>query len=160
MYNNGEFHTVRGYEILDKGKKLLTNSMEDYLEMIYRTSIEEGYTRINLLAEALNVQASSVTKMVQKLNKLGLIKYEKYGIIQLTDDGREIGIFLMKRHRTIEDFLRLIGLEENILLNTELIEHNVTSDALYKIEMLNSFFQNYPEVLEKYEEYRKIHNEE
>ena len=160
MYNNGEFHTVRGYEILDKGKKLLTNSMEDYLEMIYRTSIEEGYTRINLLAEALNVQASSVTKMVQKLNKLGLIKYEKYGIIQLTDDGREIGIFLMKRHRTIEDFLRLIGLEENILLNTELIEHNVTSDALYKIEILNSFFQNYPEVLEKYEEYRRIHNEE
>lgn len=160
MYNNGEFHTVRGYEILDKGRKLLTNSMEDYLEMIYRTSIKDGYTRINLLAEALNVQASSVTKMVQKLNKLGLIKYEKYGIIQLTEDGREIGIFLMKRHRTIEDFLRLVGLEENILLNTELIEHNVTSDALYKIEMLNSFFQNYPEVLEKYEEYRRIHNEE
>ena len=160
MYNNGEFHTVRGYEILDKGKKLLTNSMEDYLEMIYRTSIEEGYTRINLLAEALNVQASSVTKMVQKLNKLGLIKYEKYGIIQLTEDGKGIGIFLMKRHKTIEGFLKLIGLEENILLNTELIEHNVTSDALYKIEMLNSFFQNHPEVLEKYEGYRRMHNGE
>lgn len=33
--NNKDFHTVRGYEILGKQKKVLTHSMEDYLEMIY-----------------------------------------------------------------------------------------------------------------------------
>lgn len=157
MNNSGEFHTVRGYEILGKGKKLLTNSMEDYLEMIYRSSIKEGYTRINILADALNVQASSATKMVQKLTKLGFLDYEKYGIIQLTEDGKEIGSFLLKRHKTIEDFLKIIGLEENILLNTELIEHNVTKDALYKIEMLNSFLENHTDIKEKYKEYRKLY---
>lgn len=62
----------------------------------------------------------------------------------------------MKRHKTIESFLKLIGLEENILLNTELIEHNVTKDALCKIEMLNRFLQSNPKILEKYEEYRKL----
>jgi len=153
MNNSGEFHTVRGYEILGKGKKLLTNSMEDYLEMIYRSSIKEGYTRINILADALNVQASSATKMVQKLTKLGFLDYEKYGIIQLTEDGKEIGSFLLKRHKTIEDFLKIIGLEENILLNAELIEHNVTKDALYKIENLNNFFRDNPEISEKFRKY-------
>ena len=153
MNNSGEFHTVRGYEILGKGKKLLTNSMEDYLEMIYRSSIKEGYTRINILADALNVQAPSATKMVQKLTKLGLLNYEKYGIIQLTEDGKEIGSFLLKRHKTIEDFLKIIGLEENILLNAELIEHNVTKDALSKIENLNNFFRDNPEISEKFRKY-------
>ena len=153
MNNSGEFHTVRGYEILGKGKKLLTNSMEDYLEMIYRSSIKEGYTRINILADALNVQAPSATKMVQKLTKLGLLDYEKYGIIQLTEDGKEIGSFLLKRHKTIEDFLKIIGLEENILLNAELIEHNVTKDALYKIENLNNFFRDNPEISEEFRKY-------
>lgn len=158
MSYNGDFHTVRGYEILGKGKKLLTNSMEDYLEMIYRSSRKEGYIRINTLAEALNVQAPSASKMVQKLTKLGLLKYEKYGIIQLTEDGEKIGRFLLNRHRIIEEFLKTIGVEENILLNTELIEHNVTTGALSKIEMLNDFFRSNPEILEKFNEYREFHS--
>ena len=91
--------------------------------------------------------------MVQKLTKLGLLDYEKYGIIQLTEDGKEIGSFLLKRHKTIEDFLKIIGLEENILLNAELIEHNVTKDALYKIENLNNFFRDNPEISEKFRKY-------
>lgn len=154
MYNNGQFHTVRGYEILDKSKRVLTNSMEDYLEMIYRYSIKEGYTRINTLADALNVQASSATKMVQKLTKLGFLDYKKYGIIQLTKDGERIGKFLLNRHRIIEDFLKIIGVEENLLVNTELIEHNVTTGALSKIEMLNSFFRSNPDIMDKFNEYR------
>ena len=157
MSLNGDFYTVRGYEILGKGKKLLTNSMEDYLEMIYRSSRKEGYTRTNILAEALNVQAPSATKMVQKLTKLGLLKYEKYGIIQLTEDGEILGKFLLKRHKIIEDFLKIIGVKDNILLNTELIEHNVTTGALSKIEMLNNFFRNNSDILEKFKEYRELH---
>lgn len=158
MNFNGDFHTVRGYEILGKGKKILTNSMEDYLEMIYRSSQKEGYTRINTLAEALNVSAPSATKMVQKMTKLGLLKYEKYGIIQLTEDGERIGKFLLNRHRIIENFLKIIGVEENLLINTELIEHNVTTGALSKIQMLNDFFCSNPDILEKFNEYRELNS--
>jgi Mn-dependent DtxR family transcriptional regulator len=43
--------------------------------------------------------------MVQKLTEAGFLKYEKYGIIFLTDQGREIGEFLLKRHNIIEKFL-------------------------------------------------------
>jgi DtxR family Mn-dependent transcriptional regulator len=151
------FHTVRGYEILGKKKAVLSHSMEDYLEMIYRHSLEEGYVRINTLAELLNVQAPSATKMVQKLGKLGFLNYEKYGLVQLTAKGEKIGKFLLERHKTIEEFLRNIGVEEKLLVNVELIEHNVTKEALEKIELLNKFLEEYPEFLNKFKKYRQAY---
>ncbi|GAE87129.1 iron-dependent transcriptional repressor [Acetivibrio straminisolvens JCM 21531] len=37
-----EFHTVRGYQLIEQEKKLLTSAMEDYLEMIFRNIGNEG----------------------------------------------------------------------------------------------------------------------
>ena len=154
MADNHKFHTVRGYQLLGRGKKHLTSAMEDYLEMVYRSSVKEGYVRINVLSDMLNVRPSSATKMVQKLASLGLLDYKKYEIIFLTDRGRELGEFLLKRHNIIEKFLKNIGIDENILKETELIEHNVSVNTLKKIEILNSFFDENPEFAERLREYR------
>lgn len=148
------FHTVRGYEILDKQNEALSHSMEDYLEMIYRAVDRDGYIRINTLAEELNVKAPSATRMVQKLGLLGLLRYERYGIVRLTSQGEKLGKFLLDRHNTIEKFLVNIGVEENLLINVELIEHNVTTNALHKIEILNRFLSDYPDVFMKLQQYR------
>jgi DtxR family Mn-dependent transcriptional regulator len=104
-----EFRTVRGYELLNQNKKELTSAMEDYLEMIYRNIEQEGYMRINTLSELLNVKPSSATRMVQKLKELGLINYEKYGIIFLSEDGKEYGRFLLERHNVVEKFLKSLN---------------------------------------------------
>ena len=104
--------------------------MEDYLEMIYRYSLTEGYVRINTISELLNVQASSATKIVQKLSELGLVDYKKYGIISLTETGSEIGKFLLERHQTIEYFLRLLGVTDSLLIESELMEHTISVDTL------------------------------
>lgn len=153
MSEMSKFHTVRGYQLLEQNKKLLTSSMEDYLEMIYRNSLIEGYIRINTLSELLNVAASSATKMVQKLNSLGLIDYRKYGIISLTEDGKELGKFLLERHNIIESFLRNLGVKENILIETELIEHNVSASTLQKISTFNKFLELNPDIMEKYKKF-------
>lgn len=76
MQNNNKFHTVRGYQLLEQNKRILTSAMEDYLEMIYRYSLTDDQVRINTISELLNVQASSVTKMVQKLSELGMVDYK------------------------------------------------------------------------------------
>lgn len=141
-----KFHTVRGYQIIDKNKKMLTSAMEDYLEMIYRNSLKEGYTRVNILSTTLNVKASSVTKMVQRLTAIGLLNYQKYGIIFLTQKGKELGEVLLRRHEVVERFLILLGVKENILEETELIEHNISSNTLHRIDLLNQFFSNNPEI--------------
>ena len=105
MMKNNEFHTVRGYQLQKKDGRSLTSAMEDYLEMIYRNVREGGYMRINTLAELLNVRPSSATKMVQKLTMLGFLDYQRYGIISLTEKGKELGRFLLERHNIIERFL-------------------------------------------------------
>jgi Mn-dependent DtxR family transcriptional regulator len=152
-----EFHTVRGYQLLEQKKGVLTSAMEDYLEMIYRSSLEEGYLRINKLAAVLNVQAPSATKMVQKLTQLGLLDYQKYGIIMLTDKGKQIGEFLLNRHQIIETFLKSIGISQNILAETELIEHSISIHTLKTIDLFNEFIVINPEFVEKFEEYKKVH---
>ena len=103
--------------------------------------VQDGYLRINKLAELLNVKASSASKMVQKLGELGILKYERYGIIILTEKGKKIGEILLKRHQVLEDFLKNIGIDKNLLVETELIEHYVSPSTLKSIEVLNMFFK-------------------
>ncbi len=153
--SNKEFHTFRGYEMIKKNKDHLTPSMEDYLEMIYRNCQEEGYVRINQLAEQLNVKAPSASKTVSKLAAMGYLDYKKYGIIQLTLKGEMMGAFLLDRHETVETFLRHIGVLDTVLLETELIEHHLSIDTVKNIKILNDFLASSPEVLEKLRQFKE-----
>lgn len=153
MDENEEFHTVRGYQLIDHTKKSITSAMEDYLEMIYRNSVKDGYMRINYLSELLNVAPPSTTRMVQRLNKLGLVDYKKYGIINLTENGLAIGKFLLQRHHIIECFLKNLGVKESLLLETELIEHSITALTLQKLNDFNHFFILYPDIAEKFQQF-------
>ena len=154
-FHTREFHTVRGYQLLEQNDRQLTSAMEDYLEMICRNSGEDGYMRLNKLAGLLNVKASSASKMVRKLGELGLLKYEKYGIIVLTDAGREAGGFLLERHRIIEDFLKLLGCGEDVLIQTELIEHSINPGTVENLKMLNDFFAGNKEIADRFAEYKE-----
>lgn len=148
MTMKNEFYTYRGYQI--KQDEKLTVSMEDYLEMIYRICLNEGYTRINQLADNLNVKASSASKIVQKLAALGLVKYEKYSIIQLTEKGKDKGRYLLERHKTIEEFLNNIGVKKEMAFrDTELLEHHLSKETYERISAVNQFLKDNPDILEK-----------
>ena len=150
MEEENKFYTVRGYQLLSRNKRLITSAMEDYLEMIYRNSLVEDYIRINTLSGLLNVSPPSATKMVQKLARLGLIHYRKYGIISLTETGREIGEYLLHRHNVIEAFLKNLGVTENLLTETELIEHSISVNSLHRLDLLNAFLAENPEFTDRF----------
>lgn len=150
MAKDSEFRTVRGYQMIkQQSTSNLSPSMEDYLEMIYRLSLQEGYVRVNMLAEMLNVQSPSVTRTVQKLAELEHVKYHRYGIIQLTDQGQTLGRYLLARHETIEQFFRNIGAGDGLFVDTELIEHHLSRKAVQQLEILNTWFQD-PDVLRQF----------
>lgn len=154
MTGERDFYTFRGYLMMPEGQ-LMTPSMEDYLEMIYRLHAQQDHVRTTQLADRLNVRASSVTKTVQKLARLGLLKYEKYGLICLTKKGDKLGKFLLKRHITIENFFRLIGVKEStILRDTEMIEHHLSLNAFNRIKLLYQFLMAHPEILHKFNRYK------
>lgn len=140
--DDNHFYTVRGYQLLEQHKGVLTPSLEDYLEMIYRCIQNDGYIRVNALAKVLNVRPSSVSKMIMKLAQLGFIDYEKYGVIRLTNKGDEIGKYLLWRHEVIYIFLNLISItnSDQIFVKVELAEHIFSKDTVKNIEVLISFF--------------------
>ena len=144
-----DFYTFREY--MNKIDTFLTASMEDYLEMIFRLSQKNGYTRMHELASALNVQPPAATRMVQKLADMKLIKYEKYGILMLEDLGNKMGSFLLMRHNTIESFLNILGVDEkDILEETEKMEHTINNNTLNCISIFVDFFKNNSSFLDAY----------
>ncbi|WP_413379777.1 transcriptional regulator MntR [Alkalihalobacillus sp. 1P02AB] len=138
-----------------------TPSMEDYLERIYLLIEEKGYARVSDIAEALEVHPSSVTKMVQKLDKSDYLVYERYRGLILTAKGKKIGKRLVYRHELLEDFLKLIGVNEKVIYqDVEGIEHHLSWDAIDRIGDLVQFFQEDKERLVQLQEIQKKNEDE
>lgn len=150
---SNDFYTFNEY--MKKDEKSLTASMEDYIEMIYRLSAANGFTRISELSQSLNIQPSSATKMVQRLAEMGYIKYEKYGFLMLAEKGKQVGASLLRRHTIIENFMRMIGVKEaEVLEETEKIEHMLSRDTTDCFESFLAFMNSNPDVVSRYASYK------
>lgn len=135
-------------------KCLLTPSMEDYLEKIYELMNEKGYARVSDIASSLDVQPSSVTKMLQRLDENNFVTYEKYRGIILTSRGQKLGRLMKQRHHMLAEFLRMLGVSEvTIQKDVEGIEHHVSPTTLESLQALVLFFGEHPDCLRLFQEY-------
>jgi Mn-dependent DtxR family transcriptional regulator len=144
-----EFRTFRGYSLQDEEQNL-TPSMEDYLEMLFRLAGDGRPVRLGDLSAALNVQPPSATRMAQRLHDQGYVRYEKYGTLELTPQGHSVGRHLLERHNLIESFLRLIGVSENTLKDTERIEHIISDELVSRMADLIRFAKMEPKWLAQF----------
>lgn len=135
---------------------MATPSMEDYVEKIYELIQSKGYARVSDIAQELNLQPSSVTKMVQKLAEAGYIHYERYRGLVLTPAGELLGEQMKDRHAMLTEFLRTIGVpEEEIEVDVEGIEHHVSPSTVRCIQDLTSFLQENEDVREALAAHRR-----
>lgn len=93
-------------------KDPVSEQMQEYLETIYRLEEEGKVARTGEIALHLHVAPPSVTDMVQKLEKAGLVRYEPYKGASLTDTGRSVARRILSRHRIMQAFLQEVcGME-------------------------------------------------
>jgi Mn-dependent DtxR family transcriptional regulator len=119
--------------------------VEDYLEVVYSLIQKKGYARTADIAELLEVKAPSVTSMLQRLDRMGLITYERYRGIILTEKGERMARFTQQKHQTLIKFLRILGVEEKTArLDAEGIEHHVHSTTINRIERFVNFVDKHP----------------
>ncbi|CDQ17913.1 Mn-dependent transcriptional regulator, DtxR family [Halobacillus karajensis] len=138
-----------------------TPSMEDYIEQIYILIEDKGYARVSDIAENLQVHPSSVTKMVQKLDRDQYLNYEKYRGLILTPKGKKVGKRLVYRHELLEQFLEIIGVDhENIYDDVEGIEHHMSWNSIDRIGDLVQYFDENPERVEALREVQKKNEEQ
>jgi len=136
---------------------MISESLENYLRAIYEIRLEKQTVRIKDITESLKVRNSSVVSAMRKLVKKGLIKYIKYGHIELTQDGLVLGSLIYEKHQTIEDFLeKVLNFSEKE--SEELacgIEHHLNSKLFSRIEALSDFFTSNEELQKKLNVYMK-----
>jgi Mn-dependent DtxR family transcriptional regulator len=133
----------------------LTESMEDYLEMFYRIVSSQGYIRPVDLSNAINVKPSSVTRMIQKLDDAGFIKYEKYRNIALTEKGMIYGRFLVWRDEKLKEFFQLSKENERVEEQVEGIEHYITPATMHFMQNLIIYFRSDPNRVQALESIRR-----
>lgn len=129
MNELSNYYTLKGYSILEGSQ--ITTAMEDYLEMLCRLDYEQKTLRINQIAGYLNVKPPSASKMISNLKMHGLVNFERYGIITLTEKGRELGGYLLFRHKILHRFFCYINHSDNELEQVEKVEHFIERRTLY-----------------------------
>ncbi|ABO51225.1 iron dependent repressor [Desulforamulus reducens MI-1] len=129
---------------------MLSPSLEDYLEEIYRISQSGETVRVTDIAACLNVSLPSVTRALQKLDESNHIMYRRYKDIILTEEGKKLGHFLVERNRIIREFLKLIGSKCDVAAEAEAMEHYLSMPTLKAIINFVNFSEKYPLWLDKY----------
>jgi Mn-dependent DtxR family transcriptional regulator len=125
-----------------------SSTVEDYLEQILDLINTKGYARVADIALGLKISQASVTNMVQRLDSEGLLKYEKYRGLVLTTAGETLARNIMQRHQLLTDFLRMLGIDEDVIYHdVEGMEHHISPQTLHAIKALVSALQENPELL-------------
>lgn len=121
---------------------VLSQAVEDYIKCIYslESDFGEGVSTTNI-AESLGVSSASVTNMIKRLAKMGLVKYESYYGTTLTESGRKIALEIIRHHRLLELYLKeIMGYSwDEVHDEAENLEHHISERFEDKIaELLNN----------------------
>jgi len=83
----------------------LSESLEDYLEVILDLEKTNKVARAKDIAERLDIKRGSVTGALKSLEEKGLVNYAPYSYITLTSKGEKIAREITRRHAGLKDFL-------------------------------------------------------
>lgn len=123
-------------------QKELTESLEDYLESIYRNIVKKNAARVKDIAADLGVRYPSVTSALKTLEKRGLINYEPYGIITLTADGLAVALRITEKHRLLRTFFsEVLAVDQAVADETACrLEHGIPAEVFVRLVQFFKFF--------------------
>lgn len=113
----------------------LTGQAEDYLKAIYELEQRGSAAGTNDIAARLGIAAASVSGMVQRLARLGVVRAERYRGARLTATGRAAALRLIRRHRIIECYLvdRLGFGWDDVHDEAERLEHAASDELIARM---------------------------
>jgi len=119
-----------------------TSTVEDYLKIIFLAEGRPGgLVGMGRIADDLQVAPGTVTAMVKTLEGSGLVDYEPYSGVQLTEAGRRLALRVLRRHRLVELFLvRVLGMSwSEVHGEAEELEHAVSDRLILRIDEMLGF---------------------
>lgn len=115
-----------------------TSTVEDYLKCILleQQRDPEALVSMRRISAALAVAPGTVTAMMKTLADSGLLAYEPYSGVRLTDSGRQLALHVLRRHRLIELFLvKVMGMDwSEVHSEAEELEHAVSDRLIERMD--------------------------
>ena len=109
---------------------MLSQSVENFVKTVYRLQKPDEWVGTSRLAKALGQRPASVTNMAQKLAKSedGLITYQAYKGVKLTETGTSVALEVIRHHRLIELYLsKQLGVPwDKVHDEAEKLEHAIS----------------------------------
>lgn len=125
-------------------KNKLSSTLEDYLEAIFRLENEKRAARVRDISNYLGVAKSTVNAALKSLSAKGLIAYEPYQLIILTEKGKEQASEIVLYHEVMRHFLSdilAINRERAERVACEM-EHAVDRDVIERFACFLAFMEN------------------
>src|SRR5213080_1997817 len=117
--------------VLGRQSPPATEAVEDYAKAIYALAHRlDGPVPTSALAERLDVAPSSVTAMLKRLAATGLVRHERYRGVELTRDGEQVALEVIRHHRLLEAFLaEKLGMPwDRVHDEAEVLEHYISEE--------------------------------
>ncbi|MCR4881035.1 MAG: metal-dependent transcriptional regulator [bacterium] len=132
----------------------LSSGLEDYIEAIYVAQINNMQLKGADLARQLGISRASVSEALGKLSDKGLVQYESYGFVTLTEEGTKQADIVYNKHNIIERFLVnvLDVSQQEASENACKIEHIISNELLTKIHAFTHFADNNKDFFNKFKE--------
>jgi DtxR family Mn-dependent transcriptional regulator len=114
----------------------LSTAVQDYLKAIYALRAEGERVATAAIARSLGVSAGSVTPMLKRLGEEGLLDYEPYRGVTLTERGEKTALRVIRRHRITEQFLlQVLGLTwDQVHQEAERLEHALSDVVIDRMD--------------------------
>lgn len=119
----------------------LTSTAEDYLEQIYLLSLRIGTVKSSDIARELGIRTPSVVDALKLLKRKGLVRYERYGPVTLSEKGLAKALDVYERHKTLYRFLRfVVGVDDKIASHDACgMEHSASPETLAGLKDLLAY---------------------
>ena len=119
-----------------------SSTVENYLKAIYQAEISQDsrgeLVPMGQLSSALGVVPGTATTMVKALAETGLVLYEPYAGVQLTEAGQKLAALVLRRHRLLELFLvKVLDMSwDEVHEEAERLEHAASDRLIERIDAM------------------------
>lgn len=113
-----------------------STAVEDYIKQIYKLQSRGERATTKAIAERLDLGRGTVSGMLRQLESRGLLILEPYYGVKLTEQGRELALRMIRRHRLLELFLvKSLDLKwDQVHRDAERLEHAVSDELIDVID--------------------------
>lgn len=113
----------------------VTSSLQDYLETILTLVEEKKVARVTDIAIRMQIAKPSVIQALALLKERGLIVQDRYGPVELTEEGYKFAVKILHKHNVLYGFLtQVLGVSpEAAAKDACLMEHDLSSETFERL---------------------------